>query len=169
MKEKIKDLNSFLSFKVGNEIFAANVSNVINILEMVKITKVPKAPPYMLGVINLRGDVLPLVDFRIKLGIENTEFTSNTCILVLTVMFEDNYIMIGAVVDAVQEVLEIEDNEIKPPPSIQSGGINDFIIGMYKLNDELFLMILDIDKILEKDELTEITKTSKASEKQNVL
>ena len=162
--KNIDELESFLSFKVGGEIFAANVTYVINILEMVSITKVPKTPEYMLGVINLRGSVLPLVDFRVKLGIENHEFTSNTCILVLSVHIDNNEYIVGAVVDSVQEVLEINNDEIDAPPIIQSGGISGFITGMYKLNDEKFLMILDINKILEKDEIIDITKKVKQLE-----
>jgi purine-binding chemotaxis protein CheW len=164
MKKSNEELGSFLSFKVGNELFAANVSHVINILEMVPITKVPKSPEYMLGVINLRGSVLPLIDFRIKLGIEATAFTNNTCILVLSVAQGEGLIQIGAVVDGVQEVLEIGEDKISPPPSIHSDGIDEYIKGMYQLNEEKFLMLLDIDKILEKDEIIQIIQDTKQNE-----
>ena len=78
----MENIKSYLSFKIGSEYYAANVSNVQNIIEYSDITKVPEMPKYMLGVINLRGQVLPVIDSRIKFGIENTEITTNTCILV---------------------------------------------------------------------------------------
>ena len=77
--------DSYLTFKLGEETFGANVSKVLNILEMTKITKVPKSPGYMKGVINLRGSVLPLIDTRIKFDMPETEYTANTCILVLDI------------------------------------------------------------------------------------
>lgn len=108
MKEELSSLSSYLSFKLGDEVFAANVSKVLDILEMTNITKVPKAPPYLKGVINLRGTVLPLIDTRIKFGLSPTEFTPNTCILVLDIKIENEGLQIGSLVDSVQEVMEIE-------------------------------------------------------------
>lgn len=145
-------LNSYLSFKLGDETFAANVSKVLNILEMTKITKVPKAPPYMKGVINLRGTVLPVVDTRVKFGMSDTEFTPNTCILVLEVEVEGEALQVGGLVDSVQEVLEFEPHQILPPPNIGSRYRSEFINGMYKLNDEHFIMLLDMDKVFSSDE-----------------
>ena len=152
-------LNSFLSFKLGDEIFAANVGKVLNILELTKITKVPKAPDYMKGVINLRGSVLPLVDTRIKFGMEPTEFTTNTCILVLDIDFDGESVHVGALVDAVQEVLEINENEVEPPPSIGSKYKSEFIEGVAK-NDEDFIMLLDMDLIFTNDELRVLKESS---------
>jgi len=152
--EQTKALNSYLSFKLGEEIFAANVSKVLNILEMTKITKVPKAPPYMKGVINLRGTVLPVIDTRIKFGLSATEMTANTCILVLEVEVEDDHLQVGGLVDSVQEVLEIEDHQILPPPNIGNRFRSEFITGMYKLNEEQFIMLLNMDKIFSVDDLT---------------
>lgn len=152
-------LNSYLSFKLGDEIFAANVGKVLNILELTKITKVPKAPDYMKGVINLRGSVLPLVDTRIKFGMEPTEFTTNTCILVLDIDFDGESVHVGALVDAVQEVLEINNNEVEPPPSIGSKYKSEFIEGVAK-SDEDFIMLLDMDLIFTNDELKVLKESS---------
>lgn len=157
MEKEIKlKLNSYLSFKLGEEIFAANVGKVLNILEMVKITKVPKCPEYMKGVINLRGTVLPVIDTRIKFGMEPTEFSNNTCILVLDIEMNSESLHVGALVDAVQEVLEIEPPQILPPPNIGSKYRSEFIDGMYKLNNEQFIMLLDMDKVFSSDDLLEI-------------
>ena len=150
--EKLQ-LNSYLSFKLGNETYAANVAKVLNILEMTKITQVPKAPDYMKGVINLRGSVLPVVDTRIKFGMSPTEYTNNTCILVLEIDVDDESLHVGGLVDSVQEVLEIEQNQILPPPNIGNKFKSQFITGMYKVNDEQFIMILDMDKIFTIDDL----------------
>ncbi|MCD4833594.1 MAG: chemotaxis protein CheW [Bacteroidales bacterium] len=145
-------LNSYLSFKLGEETFASNVSKVLNILEMMKITKVPKSPSYMKGVINLRGAVLPLVDTRLKFGMTQTEITTNTCILVLDVKVNGESINISAMVDSVQEVIELEESDIQPPPNIGSKYKSEFIYGMIKV-DEKFIMLLDMDKVFSTDEV----------------
>ena len=119
MKDATK-VNSYLSFNLGEEIFGASVTKILNILEITKITKVPKAPPYMKGVINLRGSVLPLIDTRIKFDMGETVYTPNTCILVLDIEIGGEIVHVGALVDSVHEVIEIEDNQILPPPSIGS-------------------------------------------------
>ena len=104
IENKKHAINSYLTFKLGDEFFAANVSKVLNILEMTKVTKVPKAPNYMKGVINLRGSVLPLVDTRIKFDMTETEYTTNTSILVLDINMNGEPVHLGALVDSVQEV-----------------------------------------------------------------
>ncbi len=160
--------NSYLTFKLGDEIFAANVSNILNILEMTKVTKVPKAPSYMKGVINLRGSVLPLIDTRIKFGMPETEFTTNTCILVLELILDNDSVRVGALVDAVQEVLEIDEKDLQPPPSIGSKYKSEFIDGMAKVNDE-FVMILNVEQIFSTDDiinLKEVTEDVKNVEQE---
>jgi purine-binding chemotaxis protein CheW len=160
MIENLSTLTSYLSFKLGDEVFAANVSKVLNILEMTKITKVPKAPDYMKGVINLRGTVLPLVDTRIKFGLTATEFTANTCILVLDIQIGDESLQVGGLVDAVQEVLEIEEYQILPAPNIGSKYHSEFISGMYKINEDQFIMLLDMDKVFSVDELIQVAESA---------
>lgn len=162
-KETITELNSYLSFSLGDEVFAANVGKVLNILEMTKITEVPKAPDYMKGVINLRGTVLPVVDTRIKFGMKPTEYTTNTCIVVMEVEMEGENIQVGALVDSVQAVLEIEDSEIKPPPSIGSKYKSEFINGMVKADDE-FIMLLDMEKVFSSDEIISLKEKTNESE-----
>jgi purine-binding chemotaxis protein CheW len=156
--EKAK-LSSFLTFNIGEELYASNVKNVINIIELSKITKVPKAPEYMLGIVNLRGMVLPIVDTRKKFGLQETEFTVNTCILVLEVIVSNQNILVGALVDGVKEVIEIGDEEIMDPPSIGFSFDNNFITGVFKKKDEeAFIMILDMDCVFSTDEILAITQ-----------
>lgn len=161
MEEDLKEQRSYLSFRLGEEIFAADVSKVLNILEMTKITKVPKAPAHMKGVINLRGTVLPVIDTRVKLGLSPTDVTDNTCILVLEVDVEGETLQVGALVDGVSEVLEIKSEELLPPPSIGNRFKSDFINGVYKLNDENFIMIVDMDKLFSVNETQTLNEISK--------
>mgnify|MGYP006292411411 FL=1 len=156
MTENKVESNSYLTFKVGEEEFGAHVSQVLNILEMTKITEVPKTPDYMKGVINLRGTVLPIIDTRLKFGLPEAEYTSNTCIVVMDLDFNDDTVHIGAIVDEVLSVVEIEEGQIEPPPSIGNRYKSDFIHGMAKV-EENFVMLLDMQQILSNTELSEIS------------
>lgn len=146
-------INSYLTFKLGEEVFAANVSKVLNILEMTKVTRVPKAPEYMKGVINLRGAVLPLIDTRSKFEMEETEYTTNTCILVLDINMSGESVHVGALVDSVQEVIEFEETSILPAPSIGTKYKSEFIQGMARIGDN-FVMILNMDLVFSTEELS---------------
>lgn len=159
MKEGATKINSYLTFKLGDEMFGANVGKILNILEMTKITKVPKSPPYMKGVINLRGSVLPLIDTRVKFDLGETEFTTSTCILVLDIELNNESVHVGALVDSVQEVIEIDDSQIQPPPSIGSKYKSEFIEGMAKINDE-FIMLLNMDLIFSTQEISLLRESS---------
>ena len=144
-------LQSYLTFRLGDELFAANVGKVLEILEIPRITKVPRSPDFMRGVINLRGSVLPVIDTRIKFGLPAVEDTINTCIIVLDIEMDGNHINIGTVVDAVQEVLEIEAGQVQPAPTIGSKYKSEFIDGMVKMNDQ-FIMMLNLDKVFSSNE-----------------
>ncbi len=146
---------SYLSFKLGKETFASNVSKVLNILEMPQITDVPQTPDYMVGVMNLRGAVLPVVDTRVKFGMEATKVTSNTCVLVLEINIDNRSLKLGAMVDSVEEVMEIEENEINPSPSIGTKYNTEFIHGMVQ-QGEGFVMVLDMDKVFSTHEIIEL-------------
>jgi purine-binding chemotaxis protein CheW len=152
--------NSYLTFRLHDEVFAANVSKVLEILELTRITKVPKAPGYMRGVINLRGIVLPVIDTRIKFGMPLSSDTVNTCIVVLNICIDQEDLKVGALVDAVQEVLEFTPESISPAPSIGSKYRSEFIQGMGKVNDD-FIMILDVDQVFSLDELLDLQQTAR--------
>jgi purine-binding chemotaxis protein CheW len=158
-EDNLTKINSYLSFKLGEEEFAAHVGKVLNILEMTRITEVPKAPDYMKGVINLRGTVLPVIDTRIKFGMSPTEYTTNTCIIVLDIDIDGDSIQVGALVDAVQAVLELDKNQIMPPPSIGSKYRSEFIEGVANVDDK-FIMILNMDAVFSNEDLAVMkTKT----------
>ena len=152
-------VKSYLSFRLEEEIFALGVDRVIEILEVPKITKIPRAPDYMTGVINLRGNVLPLVDTRIKFGMTPLEFTVNTCIVVIEIEIEGESIRLGILVDAVLEVLEVDDSTMQSSPSIDAKYKLEFIKGMVNVQDN-FIMLLNIDEVftLENIEQLKVTK-----------
>lgn len=154
----------YLTFRLAKETFAVDVAKVREILDFVAITKVPQTPVFMRGVINLRGSVVPVVDMKLKFGMEPTEKTVNTCIIVLEVSIENETTIVGALADSVQEVVELDPSQIEPPPRIGMKLSIDFIKGMGKLNDD-FVIILDTDKIFSFDEgivLTEMTDSNAA-------
>ena len=145
--------DSYLTFKLGSETFAGHVRNVQNILEYRELTKVPDAPSYMKGVINLRGDVLPIVDLKEKLGMEITPITDNTCILVLNIHLEEETVNVGAIVDHVIQVKEILESEVVPYPSVSNKYRSEIIPGVFRINEE-FVMILNLDVVFSNLEMS---------------
>jgi purine-binding chemotaxis protein CheW len=146
-----KNVTSYLTFKLGDELFAANVTKVIEILEIPKITRVPRSPEFMRGVVNLRGNVLSVIDSRIKFGLPPTEDTINTCIIVMTIEIENQDITLGIIADAVKEVVEIDQQSIQSPPEMGSKYKTEFIDGMVKSGDQ-FIMLLNIDLLFSSQE-----------------
>lgn len=151
-KSEQDQIHSYLTFRLGKEEYATHVSQVLNILEMTEITTVPKSPEYMKGVINLRGMVLPVVDTRLKFGMQETEYTDKTCIVVMDLEMDGELVHVGALVDEVVAVIEIDESEIKPRPGIGNTYESDFIIGLAK-TDEHFILILDPVKIFSTSEI----------------
>ena len=162
-----QEIDSFISFKLGEEYFAISVSQVLNILQLVQITKVPTAPDYMKGVINLRGTVLPIIDIRMKFGMDPIQYQRDTVILVLNVVIENERVDAGILVDSVKEVFEIKKDEIMPPPGIGSKYKSKFIEGIYKMSDERFVMLLDIDKLFSTDEVVMLKESVDSEESSN--
>ena len=154
--EIVTQTTQYLTFKLDEEVFALDVAKVREILEESSITKVPQTPEFMRGVINLRGSVVPVIDLRLKFGMSRTEKTVNTCIIVVEVQLEDEVIVLGALADSVQEVIEMEPQQIEAAPHIGSRLNTDFIKGMGKV-DGRFIMILDIDRVFSNDELESVT------------
>ncbi len=144
MKEQVgDDLLQLVSFQIGNEEFGVDILKVQEINRMTDVTPIPNAPPYIDGVINLRGKVIPVIDLRSRLGMERKEHNKYTRIIVVEV----NEITLGFVVDAVNEVLRIHKNITEPPPLLVSGANNEFITAVGKLEDRL-LTLIDLNKII---------------------
>jgi purine-binding chemotaxis protein CheW len=143
---------SYLVVSIDNEKYALHVSNVINILEMSKITSVPQSPDYMKGVMDLRGAVLPVIDTRLKLGLTATEYTPLTCVVVVNFVLDGVDLLLGILVDKVEAVEEIENEFIKPAPSIGYKYKSTFITGVASLDDD-FVMVLDIVELFNTNEI----------------
>lgn len=148
----IKDTTTYLTFGLGDEIFAMEVGNVKEVLDLTIITRVPRTPAFMRGVINLRGGVVPVVDMRTKFGMPAAEDTVDTCIIVVEVDLDGEVAVIGALADSVKEVFQIDAEEIEPPPSIGMQLNTEFIRGMGKQGEE-FIIILDINRVFNSEEL----------------
>jgi purine-binding chemotaxis protein CheW len=142
----------FLTFKLGDEVFALDITKVREVLDFTNITKVPRTQDFMRGVINLRGSVVPVVDLRLKFGMSGTEQTLNTCIIITEVTVDGDRTVLGALADSVQEVIDLESENIEPAPRIGTKLKTEFIAGMGKQNDK-FIILLDIDKIFSTEEL----------------
>jgi len=149
---KITETTQYLTFKLDQEVFAVDVAKVREILDFTPATKVPGTPEYMRGVINVRGNVVPVVDMRLKFGMSQTEKTVDTCIIVLEIAVDQDTTVLGALVDSVQEVFELEPAQIEPPPRIGTRWRTEFIRGIGKHNNEL-IIILDIDMVFSSNEL----------------
>lgn len=142
----------YLTFKLDGDEFAVDVLKTREIVDQRSVTKVPQCPEFMLGVINLRGSVVPVIDLRLKFGMEKAEGNQSTSIVVMDVLVGGETIIVGSLVDSVEEVMELEDSQIEPAPRIGTRLNTEFIKGMGKQDDQ-FLIILDIDRVFSSDEL----------------
>ncbi len=142
----------YLTFGLGGEVFALETGSVREVIELVPVTRIPKTPPFMRGVINLRGHAVPVVDLRLKFEMPSAQDTVNTCIIIVDVEVEGEKCFMGAIVDSVREVFEMSSDQISPPPRMGTSIRADFIKAMGKQNEE-FIMILDIAKVFSPDEL----------------
>jgi len=148
----ISETRQYLTFILDGELFALDISKVREVLDYTKITRVPQMPEFMLGVINLRGSVVPVIDMRTKFGMNKVERTVNTCIVIVEVTLDSDNVILGALVDSVQEVFELDPEQIEPPPKIGMRLKTEFIKGMGK-KEEKFIIILDIDRVFSTEEL----------------
>ena len=166
-KNKKQKLDSYLVLELQAEMFAINVSKVLSILQMQKITTVPQSPDYMMGVINLRGKVIPVIDSHVKFNLEPLIESAKTNILVLEIgKQKKKALKLGLLVDKVNEVIQISEKAILPPPSIGDVFQSEYISGVYQKNEKDFIMILDIEKALS---MKEIVTIKAVAEKENTL
>jgi purine-binding chemotaxis protein CheW len=142
----------YVTFGLGRELFGVEVTRAREILSEVPVTKVPQTPDYLLGVINLRGQVVPVVDLRVKMGLPHAEATRDSCIIVMEVQVDGEALTVGGLADSVREVLELRDDQIEPPPRMGTKLRTEFIAGMGKV-DEQFLILLELDRVFSSEEL----------------
>ena len=149
----ITETSQYLTCKLEGEVFALDIAKVREVLDFTLIAKVPQTPEFMLGVINLRGTVVPVVDMRLKFAMTRTETTVHTCIIIVEIEIDGENTVLGALVDSVQEVMDLDPEQIEPAPRIGTRLNTKFIKGMGK-RDNQFIIILDIDKVFSSDELS---------------
>ncbi len=149
---EINETTQYLTFKLEDEIFALGISQVREVLDYTNVTRIPEMPDFMLGVINLRGSVVPVVDMRLKFGMPKTERKVNTCIIIVEIEIEGETTILGALADSVQEVIDLDPEQVEPPPKIGTRLKAKFIKGMGK-RDNQFVIILDINRVFSADEL----------------
>ena len=154
-----KKSSQFLTFILEKEHFAIDVFKVREILEQTNCTRVPNMAEFVRGVINLRGNIVPVLDLRLKFGLPPTEITVNTCIIIVEIEYNDEITLLGAMADSVREVLEISSEEIEPPPRLGTQVKADVIHGLCKKDDQI-IMILNVNKLFSTNEILEFEKIS---------
>lgn len=160
MTEKFVDVNEvledtqkgkYLTFYIEEENYGIEISYVTEIIGIQEITQVPELPDFLKGIINLRGKIIPVMDVRLRFKKQPIEYDNRTCIIVIDI----KGISIGLIVDAVSEVLAIEEGSIVPPPDVKTGFNNRYIKGIGKVEDEVKLL-LDCQKILAEEEINQL-------------
>lgn len=151
----------YMTFKLATEEYGLQILKVREIIGLMDITRVPKTDLFMRGVINLRGKVIPVIDLRLKFAMEETEPTDQTVIIVVQLTEGNNDLTIGVIVDEVLEVLDIQAQQIEPPPSYGGSAIDtDFILGIGK-SEKRVIFLLDINKVLTDQETERLTSATK--------
>lgn len=153
-KEEDTQKDKFLTFELGSEVYGIEIKYVIEIIVIQAISEVPELPPYIKGIINLRGRIIPVMDVRMRFKKEEVPYNDRTCIIIVEI--ED--IFMGLIVDVVSEVLNIPDSQIIAPPQITRRS-NKYIKAIGKVNDSVKL-ILDCNKLLENDEIESLKNTN---------
>lgn len=151
-KETNFDQTQYLTFHLAGEEYAVGILQVKEIITYGTLTKVPHTPPSIRGVINLRGNVVPVVDLGLKFGMSVSPVTDRTCIVIVEVNINDNRTVMGVVADSVSQVISMVDDNILPPPAFGTRVRIDFLRGMGKAGDK-FVLVLDIDKVLSAEDL----------------
>jgi len=142
----------YLTFSLADEEYGIGILKVREIIGMMPITPVPQTPAFVKGVVNLRGKVIPVVDLRLKFGMQTTGYTERTCIIVVEIMSDNGWIMMGIVVDSVSEVIHIRNDDIEDTPTFGAKLNTDYILGMAKTSEGVKIL-LDIDRVLSSQEL----------------
>jgi purine-binding chemotaxis protein CheW len=158
----ITETSQYMTFRLGDELFAIDVAQVREVLEVPQITKVPTAPDYMRGVVNVRGQATPVVDLRIRFGLPKGTDTLHTRIIVMELELDGEAAVLGGIADSVHEVIELEPENIGPPPRIAMRWRTEFIRGMGRRGDD-FIIILDVNAVFSSEELAVVGDLSAAA------
>lgn len=151
----LQEAQQVLTFHIGDDTYALDILRVREIVEYQTVTRVPTAPAWIRGVVNLRGNVVPVLDLAVKLGLPGAPVGRRTCIVLVEVELQGEETVLGIVADAVDQVVDLTPADVEPPPSFGARVHSDFLLGMAKLGSRLALL-LDIDRILTSDEMFRI-------------
>ena len=162
-KENSFDHTQYLTFHLAGEEYAVGILQIREIITYGTLTKVPHTPPSIRGVINLRGNVVPVVDLGRKFGLTASPVTDRTCIVIVEANINENRTVTGVIADSVSQVISMSDNDILPAPAFGTRVRIDFLRGMGKSGDK-FVLVLDIDKVLSADDLAPMAPAINASE-----
>ncbi len=157
IKEKEETLQQqYLTFFLADEEYAINIQRVKEIIEYTTVTKVPKVPEWIRGVINLRGNVVPVVDLTVRFGLEERPVTKTTCIVIVEVEQDSERTVMGVIADAVNQVIDFGPKDIEDAPAFGTRVRLEYLFGMGKLGKK-FALILNIDSVLNSTELLTVT------------
>lgn len=141
----------YLTFVLAKEEYGIPILKVKEIIKLLDITSIPKTPGYIKGVINLRGKIIPIMDLRLKFGLEEMEYNERTCIVVVEITLNETRKLMGLIVDTVSEVANLTTDQIEPPPEYGFQNNQGFLIGVGKVKERVILL-LDIERILSREE-----------------
>jgi purine-binding chemotaxis protein CheW len=159
VKAMVDREGKYLTFSLAGEEYGIGILKVKEIIGMMPITTVPRTPPFVKGVINLRGKVIPVMDLRLKFDMEEMAYTERTCIIVVEIKGQGGALLIGIVVDSVSEVLNIKGGDIEEAPTFGTKLNTDYILGMAKMNGGVKIL-LEIDKVLGKEDIIALDKAA---------
>lgn len=143
----------YLTFSLADEEYGIGILKIKEIIGMMPITTVPQTPDFVKGVINLRGKVIPVIDLRLRFGMNSIDYTERTCIIVVEIMGENTTVQIGIVVDSVSEVLNVKSEDVEDTPAFGTKLDTEYILGMAKMEGNVKIL-LDINRVLNADEIT---------------
>ena len=149
----------YLTFRLAEEDYGISINKIREIIGMMPVTSVPRTNDFVKGVINLRGKVIPVVDLRIRFGMEEIEYTDRTCIVIVEVVASNGTVQMGIIVDSVSEVLNIQDGDVEAAPELSAGDRTRYIMGMAKIGESVKILI-DIDRVLGEKAIEEVERAA---------
>jgi len=155
----ISRIGKYLTFILANEGYGISIKKVREIIGMMPVTKVPRVDAFVKGVINLRGKVIPVIDLRLRFGMEEIKHTDRTCIVIVEVLGSQGTVQMGIIVDSVSEVMNIQGEDVEQSPDLGAGDRTRYILGMAKVEESVKILI-DIDKLLSEDKIKQLESTA---------
>jgi len=160
-KRKLLNGARFLSFTLDSENYCMDILKVKELMGMTPVTPLPRTPAFIRGVINLRGQIIPVIDLRLKFGLSFRDYTKRTCIIVVEVVYDDTNVLMGLVVDSIQDVVSIPDEKLSKIPYINARIKSEYIRGVAD-TPEGMKIVLDVLRVLTDEELAAVTSCGNA-------